>query len=214
MIVAFRKRDGLELSESDLVREVDKGVIVVANAYDHGFATCWPNGSRMLLDAFEAAWRRSGRIDTAFAEASTAFVAKARELLGEPDDLGGGPGASLFVASIQEDHVQATWVGETWLVLFDGPDAVARSHPHTIGALMRSRGFDAREQPHRVVLTRVIREESAEPPSTETFRETHSRVVVLCGEADDPPFVEDRRKHADAALAAIQTKSFALAVVI
>jgi hypothetical protein len=33
----------------------DHVVVAIANAYDTGFATCFANGSRALLDAFAAA---------------------------------------------------------------------------------------------------------------------------------------------------------------
>lgn len=52
----------LSAAPSDLVRVLeDDGVhlALMANAYDDAFATCWPAGSRMILDLFVQAWRET-----------------------------------------------------------------------------------------------------------------------------------------------------------
>lgn len=60
----------LSAAPSDLVRVLeDDGVhlALMANAYDGAFATCWPAGSRMILDLFVQAWRETtGRFGSAW----------------------------------------------------------------------------------------------------------------------------------------------------
>ena len=60
MGTAFRWRPVAQTAESsDVIRVIEEGdlkVIVLANAYDCGFAVCWPPGSRLVLDCFEHSW--------------------------------------------------------------------------------------------------------------------------------------------------------------
>ncbi len=86
-VVSLASRAGM----SDLARWIDGpvgSVAILANGYDCGFSTCWPKGSRLFLDQFEAAWLApDGNIDEAALRACGEFCSSGTKAL---SNLGGG----------------------------------------------------------------------------------------------------------------------------
>src|SRR6185503_7078466 len=90
---AFRWRPSWPCSQDDLVRvarEPDCALVVMANAGEDGFSTCWAPGSRLVLEQFLSAWDGSGGSLRSRLEASARYVRRnfldqARQLY-EPED--------------------------------------------------------------------------------------------------------------------------------
>ncbi|MGH1348476.1 MAG: hypothetical protein ACRBN8_43420 [Nannocystales bacterium] len=121
---------------SDLVRvshRDDVTLALLANAGESGFSTCWPRGSRLLLDEFERAWDAGTgapdmRLADAFAAASTSFCENAAALHPpEPDIPGGLSYGTLLAVAVAGSRVEGRGCLGRW-----GPGG-ARPRPHSRG---------------------------------------------------------------------------------
>lgn len=110
----------------------DAVVVAVANAFDSGFATCWPAGSSALLDDFELALDRatgttSTRVATAFVAGAASFLARGRTLPpfvpGDED----APAGALIVAVITEERARFYFRGGVEGLVVRGSEIVARA---------------------------------------------------------------------------------------
>jgi hypothetical protein len=153
-------------------------IVAMANGFDHAFATCWPRGSRWLLDRFEEAWvasRTSGaelgaRLCGAFERARQEFGAQAGAgaLAAEPiDELDDGPHATLLVMATDGSVAHLVWIGGDTAFLVRGLSALAVTTPHTGHQQIVDRGlgpFDPATVPN--FLVRSIGADCDQPPST------------------------------------------------
>lgn len=121
-----------------ILRDGETTLLLMANAFDSGFSTCWPPGSRLVLDLFERSWAYSEgglerRLSEAFQAAAHAFEKQVDSLIGpDPDVLGGTPGSVLAVAAIRRAHVTFAWVGgDAGAVVRDGRP-IRATKPHTL----------------------------------------------------------------------------------
>lgn len=131
------------------MEEAEQTVVVFANAFDGAFAACWPAGSRLLLDLFEAAWGESTggvdtRLRTVFESAGRSFVDGAPALHPAAWWLeDGGPGGTLFAVVASAAGVVAAWIGGDLAVLARGGEVVAATQPHTLVEHLRQQGNQA-----------------------------------------------------------------------
>jgi hypothetical protein len=168
-------------AERDVVRlwiDGEVSVAAIANAYDSAFSTCWPAGSRLLLDRLEAAWAAAPgplaeRVGGAFAAAAAAFVAEASALAGDPGPLGDVPAASLTVVATDGAVACAAWLGAHAVLQVRGAEVIAATTPHTLRA-------EHPEAPdvHAAILTRTIGA-GDDAPATETFALAPGDTLVI-----------------------------------
>ena len=119
-------------------KQQDVHLALLANGYESGFSTCWPPGSRLILDLFEDAWRDSTgevaeRLAVSFQRARATFVTEAPALITEeadfPDDA---PAAALLAVAMEGSTAHAAWIGGDVAVLARGFESVAETTPHTL----------------------------------------------------------------------------------
>jgi hypothetical protein len=222
-------------AERDVVRlwiDGEVSVAAIANAYDSAFSTCWPAGSRLLLDRLEAAWAAASgslpeRVGGAFAAAAAAFVAEAPALAGGPGVLDEVPVASLTVVATDGASACAAWLGAHAVLQVRGVEVVATTTPHTLRA-------EHPEAPdvHAAIVTRTIGAGN-DTPATERFALAAGDTLVIARGAPvaavalaaagylaprrlaehlvDLPFAAD---GPFAAVAAIRSDGFDLAAVV
>jgi hypothetical protein len=125
---------------TDVVRVHDdrSGVVLalLANGFDSGFSTCWPPGSRLVLDLFLDAWATSTgptpkRLASAFLQCRDRFVAGVPALISDKDDSD-PPGGTLLAVAIDGATIHATWLGGDTALLARGFETVAKTTPHTL----------------------------------------------------------------------------------
>jgi hypothetical protein len=151
--VAFLKTAQLCGQASDIVRVYhdDPHLAVMANAIDGPFSTCWPAGSRLMLDLFVVAWTTStgrvkDRLFAAFERSRERFVARACSLLSfEPDYIGDHPAATLLAAVIEGTEVHVAGIGRDVALVARGSGVLAASVPHTLAERVRREDPDARD---------------------------------------------------------------------
>src|SRR5262245_19906179 len=117
---AFRWRADQPCSLDDLVRivrESDSTLVVMANAGEDGFSSCWAPGSRLVLDEFESAWAGTEgslrtRLERSVQHVHARFRSEARTLdKYVPEDDMGGPVGTYTALAIGNDEVVAAWIG-------------------------------------------------------------------------------------------------------
>lgn len=151
--------------EADFVRVVEAGgltLAALANGYEDGFSTCWPPGSRLLLDLFVEAWLGAhgatrARLHRAFLAASDRFSAQVSGLVEAaaalPDEL---PGAVLLAVVIDGDTAHMNWIGGDIALVARGASATAETTPHTLVEQLRRRSAGMSPPPIPDVVTRTI----------------------------------------------------------
>lgn len=122
-----------ELEDVFRVHVLDGAVVVtVANAFDSGFSTCWPEGSKALLDEFDSAFDAAGgpllvRVAAAYVEGANSFLSRARTIPpfvpGDEDQ----PSGALAVAVITEASVRFLVRGGVEGLVVRGSAIVARA---------------------------------------------------------------------------------------
>jgi hypothetical protein len=169
----------------------DVCLALLANGYDCGFATCWPPGSRLLLDAFEEAWAASSgglaeRLANAFERACARFVAEAPGLVPEdadfPDDR---PTAILLAVATSERTAHALWIGGDVAVLARGCAVAAETTPHTMLDRFRQEHPEVTEGLDQIpnILIRTIGGLDQDAPSAATFDLAAGDALVLVSRA-------------------------------
>ncbi len=101
------------------IEEPDATVVLMANAYEHGFSVFWPRGSALLMERFAAAWssattRGPARMETSFDAVVRDFV-DAAEPLREPwakEDDQGGPAGTLLACALGSTEAHVLWIGD------------------------------------------------------------------------------------------------------
>lgn len=195
---AFRWRPVAQTAESsDVIRVIEEGdlkVIVLANAYDCGFAVCWPPGSRLVLDCFEQSWASATgtpqeRLIGAFDQAGIKFVEHAPALIpGDADFPDAPPGATLLVAVCQGSRVHLAWIGGDYAVQTRGFEVQARTTPHTLWQKWKQENPDSDVEPEKIpnVLIRTIGSGAPDqgPPEIASFDLEPGDALVLLSKAD------------------------------
>jgi len=114
---ALRWRPTLPARITDLIRvHVDANGVVLAllaNGFDSGFSTCWPIGSRLVLDLFVDAWTSSSgstpsRLATSLRRCREQFIAAVADLVGDEQIDTDPPDATLLAVAIEGAKVHAT----------------------------------------------------------------------------------------------------------
>jgi serine/threonine protein phosphatase PrpC len=170
---------------ADFVRVRQDGAVTLAvlgNAYDSGFATCWPAGSRLLLDLFFAEWDAgdarsplAARLLTTFAATRQRFVAEAAALITPDADFPEDAPTAAMLAVVSRGHTaHVAWIGGDVAVLARRGEAAEVTAPHTLREQVR------RERPELVqdlsavpdILSRTIGAGAPDqgPPSRATFQ--------------------------------------------
>ena len=138
---ALRWRPTLPACITDLIRvHVDANGVVLAllaNGFDGCFSTCWPIGSRLVLDLFVDAWTTSSgstqsRLAASVRRSREQFATAVPHLVAEEHIDIGPPCATLLAVAVEGARVHVTWIGgdEAWLAR--GFEAVGRTTPHTL----------------------------------------------------------------------------------
>lgn len=181
---------------SDLVRvrTVDgTTLLLLANGYESGFSTCWPIGSRLLLDELERAWASGGgsaaaRLGDAVEAASAAFCEKAPSIVPADGDFGEEFVAGTFLAvAVTGATAEVVWVGDAGAVLVRRGAVAARTRPHTMGERIREEFGKGPPPayPFRGVVTRLIgpsRDDGG--PETASFEMRAGDTLVLATPSD------------------------------
>jgi len=156
-------RTGGRRAPRDVLRlraDADRHVVTMANAFDSGFATSWPAGSRLLLDRFDRFWAGGRgptpeRLAGAFRAARDSFCTMATSLVPrDPDFPEASPAATLLVAVVERDRVHVRWLGGDQALLARRGMVVARMRPHSLRE--RSRGLVPDPSTLPNVLSRTI----------------------------------------------------------
>src|SRR5581483_9366957 len=133
---AFRAHENehwWRVAEEDVMRVLDDRIIVIANAFAHGFASFWPEGSRVALDLFAGRWARTNDVEASMAHMRAAFPSRAMQMPGTSDDeLSGEPAATLLAAHVEPSHVDVVWIGPQHLVVVRDGVVVSRTQPDTL----------------------------------------------------------------------------------
>ena len=186
---AFRAHDNEHWSavtREDVLRVLDGRVIAVANAFAHGFASFWPEGSRLVLDLFAERWTATHDLEAAMAQVRLEFPSRAMKLPSTSDDeLSGDPAATLLAAAFEEKHVDVVWIGTEHLVVVRDGTVAFRTQPDTLVEMGRAQGFDMTDSPHRHVITRTIRREDILEPHVARFMLQKGDRVIVASEAVD-----------------------------
>lgn len=211
--VAYRAR--VERSQiADFVRVRQEGAVtlaVLANAYDSGFATCWPSGSHLLLDLFFAEWDAgdaksplAARLFATFAATRQRFVTEAAALTTRDEDfLDSAPAATLLAVVSRGHTAHVVWISGDVAVLARRGQAVEVTTPHTLRERFR------REHPELTDLSKVpdvlcrtigVDAPDQEPPSRATFQTQPGDWLLLLSRA---AFAGPCLSPADAAAATI-----------
>ena len=138
---ALRWRPTLSACITDLIRvHVDANGVVLAllaNGFDSGFSTCWPTGSRLVLDIFVDAWTSSSgstssRLASSVGRSREQFVTAVPNLVGAQNIDIDPPGATLLAVAVEGARSHAAWIGGDKALLARGFEAVGRTTPHTL----------------------------------------------------------------------------------
>lgn len=179
----------LDGEASDVLRVVERdGVLLalLANGYESGFSTCWPVGSRRILDLFVEAWSSSSgtaqaRLEMAFSVARRRFVEEhasieAREL----DTFDDEPAAVLLAVAIEQSSVHMGWIGGDVAVVSREARVIASTTPHTLHEKAKR---EHAESTHHSALPNVV-----------------VRTIASHGADVPPEFVEARVEDGDSVL--------------
>jgi len=138
--------DAFAATGPDVVRVVRDGectLLLMANAFESAFSTCWPAGSRLILNLFESAWGYAEgdterRLLEAYKAAAYAFAERADSLIGPEPDVADTPACVLTVAAIEESGVTFAWIGGDVGLLVRSHEIVGMTSPHTLRERYRS----------------------------------------------------------------------------
>jgi hypothetical protein len=169
----------------------DVCLALLANGYDGGFSTCWPAGSRLLLDVFEKEWAASSgsvaeRLAGAFERTRARFLAEAPGL--EPihlDTWDGRPSATLLAVAASGHTAHALWIGGDIAVLARGSEVAAETTPHTLLERFKREHPEVTEGLEQVpnILARTIGALDQDGPSAATFELAAGDTLILVSRA-------------------------------
>ncbi|MEM1415807.1 MAG: hypothetical protein AAGH15_12945 [Myxococcota bacterium] len=212
---AFRTRKGFAYgapAAEDVLRvrgTSSRPFVALANAYDDGFATNWPAGSRLLLDALEDPRPGSGGVREAFERAAEAFVRDAAMLDRQFDEDWPPmePNAALLLACVDGPTTHVAWLGGALAVQWRDREPVAWTTPHTVLAEWAER-LPNHAAGLRGVLTRRIRGATTSPELVSFALRPGDRMLFVAGSG----FEADVSALARAARARTPEKAAARAV--
>lgn len=182
----FEHRYGLPFrGEDDVLRVIPTPwglLVVMANAYECGFSTCWPEGSRTVLDAIQRdVDPKRGPVDAVRAAFNAAVTSVGRMNTAVEDEFD-DRGATVTAIGLTTDTAHVAWIGGQHAELHRDGRVVERLAVHTLAEKARADGIDvaALGEDGRVgrVLTRYISGERDEP-STTCWPLNHLDRVVL-----------------------------------
>jgi serine/threonine protein phosphatase PrpC len=141
----------------------DPTLLAVASGHEDGWSTCWPPGSRLLLDLLVHEWALAAgpaapRLDAALAGVLAAWSTQVAEIA-VADEGDGPPGGALIAVTVDGARLHAVWIGgEAMLVVRDGA-VVARSRPHSLREHLLAAGHDLTGvQVHDVLTQSIIKD--------------------------------------------------------
>jgi serine/threonine protein phosphatase PrpC len=208
---ALRWRPTLPACVTDLIRvHVDANGVVLAllaNGFDGSFSTCWPIGSRLVLDLFVDAWTSSSgstssRLSASVRRSREQFATAAPHLLGDEHIEIGPPCATLLAVAVEGSRVHAAWIGGDEALLARGFEGVGRTTPHT---LLEQFKRDHPEQAHNldaipnVVVRSFGPRADQDPPDVAVFDAQAGDTLLLVSKAG---LSAPRLRPEDAAFAA------------
>ena len=180
---------------TDFVRirdDADAQLVAIANAYDSGFSTCYPPGSRLVLDALDAAWTASSgpltkRLRDAFERVRQRFVAEAPGLVPCDPDFPDQPGAVLLAIAREGTTLHAVWIGGDIAFLVRGSRVIAETTPHTMYERLRQENpgvaIDIGEFSNIVSRTIGPRADDGDPPSCASFKAAPGDALLVMSRA-------------------------------
>lgn len=184
----FRARFDRFRDEDDVfrVRELEDGwLVAMANAFDSGFATCFPEGSRLLLDELTKALDTNGP-RAAFEIAARAFAAAEPPLPRDEDFPDEKPAASVTIAVVRPDEVRCFHRGvESVAVVERGSVEHRLATDDLRSRLYAHRLESASELPE--ILVDLVRDGRARPDETMWCARAGMSVWVLSGSLRSTP---------------------------
>lgn len=206
-------RRGLTGESADIVRTLHDGGVhlaLMANAFQCAFSTCWPTGSRLILDLFIEAWDAAAgpireRLLTAFEQARERFAARAPTLPPDPDFLDSPPAAVLLAVATDGAAVHMAWIGGDVAFVARGSRIIAETTPHTLLERIRRERPDITDLSNipSVLVRTITAGERKRPDYLVTEVAAGDTVVLLSRAAFHVPCVPVR----DAALTAAAYRS-------
>lgn len=188
-----------------LLHEDDLLLVALSVGTEGFFSAYWAPASRFILDLCEEAWRAATgspaeRLAALFPHVRSGFAAGAAARFDRPpaEIADAQPGGQLFVAAITRDEVHAAWQGRDVAFLVRSGAPIGRTTPHAFREDLARRdptlpSTALAEAPD--VCTRMI--DSAEPPSTASFRVLPGDVLVIASRATEPMTTELARALAE-----------------
>ena len=121
-----------KLASADEVSRVvatdDALLLVTANAFESGWNTCFPEGSRLFLDLFERRFDAAAELAVTFALACADFRQAMKQLVPEPwDDIAGAPAATATAVLIRDGEARCVWIGGDQAFVIS-PDGMVITH--------------------------------------------------------------------------------------
>lgn len=177
------------------MRVIDDGtykLALLANGCDCAFATCWPRGSRLLMDLFVDAWHGTSgsaeeRLLGAFALASERFSEWAPALVARddvfPDDV---PLATLMAVVVEGTTAHVAWVGGDVAIIARDANVVFETTPHSLVERLRREHpaiADVSRVPNVIVRTIGPVTAQADPPDYLTTTLAARDTLVLLSRA-------------------------------
>lgn len=182
---AFRRQPRLTLEAPDVLytwQHEKVRIALIANAYEGGFSSCWPDGSNQLLNTFEFAWgRATGSVQTRL---SSAFQAtrESFDLLGDTEDEFGTPAGSLLAVACVAQSAFAVWIG-CEVAFHTRAFEASRTTPHSVREHYRAKLNNADVSldnlPINTLSRSIRRAKPDDPPSTATFQLKPGDSLVL-----------------------------------
>ena len=192
---AFRWRPTHVAHATDFVRirhDGDTQLVAIANAYDSGFSSCYPPGSRLMLDVLDAAWTVSSgpakeRLRDTFDRARQRFIADAPALVPWDPDFPEVPSAVLLAIAIEGAALHAVWIGGDIATLVRGSRAIAETTPDTLYERFRRENpgvaIDVSVWANFVSRTIGPRADDREPPSFASFEVAAGDTLLVMSRA-------------------------------
>lgn len=189
----------------------ERPFIALANAYDEGFATCWPAGSRLLLDRVAAPGPGPLDLRALFASAAARFLRDAVTLLPQFDEQWPlDPSGALMLATGHGDVVDVAWIGAARALQVRADELVAWTTPHTMREQSAAQVPATEVASLPTVLVRSIRETPAVPELASFRLERGDRLLFVQGSG----FEADANAYARAARAASAEQAATEAVAL